>query len=102
MGRSSLFPAAFPETGFGRVSSARRNAMPKPASKSCSSRVIFGPRLGASISAHAADVNGSMFSTKHSSTPSARSEEHTSELQSRGHLVCRLLLEKKNKDTETN
>src|SRR5690625_5827854 len=27
------------------------------------------------------------------STP--RSEEHTSELQSRGHLVCRLLLEKK-------
>src|SRR2546429_7095510 len=27
-----------------------------------------------------------------------RSEEHTSELQSRLHLVCRLLLEKKNKD----
>src|SRR5690625_6867106 len=26
--------------------------------------------------------------------PQARSEEHTSELQSRGHLVCRLLLEK--------
>src|SRR5690625_6967296 len=29
----------------------------------------------------------------------ARSEEHTSELQSRGHLVCRLLLEKKKIDT---
>src|SRR5690625_6488110 len=28
-----------------------------------------------------------------------RSEEHTSELQSRGHLVCRLLLEKKKKAT---
>src|SRR3989449_2213796 len=28
---------------------------------------------------------------------SARSEEHTSELQSRLHLVCRLLLEKKNR-----
>src|SRR5690625_6667302 len=27
-----------------------------------------------------------------------RSEEHTSELQSRGHLVCRLLLEKKKYD----
>src|SRR6266508_6352483 len=27
--------------------------------------------------------------------PMDRSEEHTSELQSRGHLVCRLLLEKK-------
>src|SRR5258705_9607145 len=30
-------------------------------------------------------------------TPGARSEEHTSELQSLRHLVCRLLLEKKNK-----
>src|SRR5439155_10265617 len=29
-------------------------------------------------------------------TDERRSEEHTSELQSRGHLVCRLLLEKKN------
>src|SRR5690625_3222832 len=28
--------------------------------------------------------------------PGGRSEEHTSELQSRGHLVCRLLLAKKN------
>src|SRR5690625_6607194 len=28
-------------------------------------------------------------------SPAIRSEEHTSELQSRGHLVCRLLLEKK-------
>src|SRR5690625_6683058 len=28
-----------------------------------------------------------------------RSEEHTSELQSRGHLVCRLLLEKKKTQT---
>src|SRR5439155_9191181 len=31
------------------------------------------------------------------STVEDRSEEHTSELQSRGHLVCRLLLEKKKK-----
>src|SRR5690625_5718314 len=40
------------------------------------------------------------------STSRERSEEHTSELQSRGHLVCRLLLEKKkssttNKDNHT-
>src|SRR6266702_7504352 len=40
--------------------------------------------------------------TLHVSSPnpvctSVRSEEHTSELQSRGHLVCRLLLEKKKK-----
>src|SRR5439155_13780339 len=32
----------------------------------------------------------------HLASVRARSEEHTSELQSRGHLVCRLLLEKKN------
>src|SRR5436305_3208423 len=31
------------------------------------------------------------------SRPARRSEEHTSELQSRPHLVCRLLLEKKKK-----
>src|SRR2546429_906658 len=32
-------------------------------------------------------------------TSSIRSEEHTSELQSRLHLVCRLLLEKKKRQT---
>src|SRR3989442_9441062 len=35
-------------------------------------------------------------------TDSRRSEEHTSELQSRPHLVCRLLLEKKKKKTSHN
>src|SRR5438552_14566698 len=32
----------------------------------------------------------------------ARSEEHTSELQSPDHLVCRLLLEKKKKNNKNN
>src|SRR5690625_6429030 len=32
--------------------------------------------------------------SKYAGTEVVRSEEHTSELQSRGHLVCRLLLEK--------
>ena len=32
--------------------------------------------------------------------PEERSEEHTSELQSPDHLVCRLLLEKKKKQTK--
>src|SRR2546422_7739277 len=41
--------------------------------------------------AHAADVLGQ-----------GRSEEHTSELQSRLHLVCRLLLEKKKKNKYKN
>src|SRR2546422_5000605 len=34
-------------------------------------------------------------------SPPPRSEEHTSELQSRLHLVCRLLLEKKKKTQHT-
>src|SRR2546422_2324513 len=38
---------------------------------------------------------GSSGTSRGSGTMSTRSEEHTSELQSRLHLVCRLLLEKK-------
>src|SRR5438270_10573656 len=34
--------------------------------------------------------------------PEPRSEEHTSELQSQSNLVCRLLLEKKKKNTKHN
>src|SRR3712207_7130908 len=37
--------------------------------------------------------------TKHENMGRRRSEEHTSELQSRQYLVCRLLLEKKNSYT---
>src|SRR5205814_9067406 len=36
-----------------------------------------------------------------SATNASRSEEHTSELQSLRHLVCRLLLEKKKKNRKT-
>src|SRR5690625_2843062 len=43
-------------------------------------------RVGAASARHALDLVGPHV---------LRSEEHTSELQSRGHLVCRLLLEKK-------
>src|SRR3712207_7453968 len=38
----------------------------------------------------------------HETVHRARSEEHTSELQSRQYLVCRLLLEKKNKCNNKN
>src|SRR5688572_32447868 len=37
----------------------------------------------------------------HVRSPLTRSEEHTSELQSQSNLVCRLLLEKKKKNTNT-
>src|SRR5690625_6271725 len=40
-------------------------------------------------------VSGRTQNTSGGFVSNYRSEEHTSELQSRGHLVCRLLLEKK-------
>src|SRR3989442_3387976 len=49
-------------------------------------RVDIG-RLGVAFAAHA---------LRRRRQGGQRSEEHTSELQSRPHLVCRLLLEKKN------
>src|SRR5438874_9744230 len=42
-----------------------------------------------------------LASRRHSTIRSSRSEEHTSELQSRRDLVCRLLLEKKKERRET-
>src|SRR3989449_8389594 len=52
--------------------------------------VILYKTLGLPSSLGAAVIIGGAMIT-------ARSEEHTSELQSRLHLVCRLLLEKKKK-----
>src|SRR5262245_66512609 len=40
---------------------------------------------------------GTRITTTSATIPAGRSEEHTSELQSLRHLVCRLLLEKKKK-----
>src|SRR2546422_6141419 len=42
----------------------------------------------------------STFKSPHTLQSCTRSEEHTSELQSRLHLVCRLLLEKKKKNQQ--
>src|SRR5439155_6952715 len=59
------------------------------------------PRVAAGISprqpraASKRCITGSSITRRRSGKRSVRSEEHTSELQSRGHLVCRLLLEKK-------
>src|SRR5687768_17658076 len=50
-----------------------------------------------SASGRAAASRASLKESPVTSANSIRSEEHTSELQSRLHLVCRLLLEKKKK-----
>src|SRR5690625_6557661 len=44
------------------------------------------------------EVSGGQAAAPNFTYSPERSEEHTSELQSRGHLVCRLLLEKKKKN----
>src|SRR5690625_427630 len=49
------------------------------------------PESGYQMDSGSRDIRSSTDTT----STSRRSEEHTSELQSRGHLVCRLLLEKK-------
>src|SRR5690349_12108529 len=55
-----------------------------------------GPRLlGFSVEMNSLNHHGTLFDRFYFSN--FRSEEHTSELQSRRDLVCRLLLEKKNK-----
>src|SRR5207253_10501667 len=57
----------------------------------CPLGVMRKPVLVAADSDHAFDPGGDAAFL----VSLERSEEHTSELQSRGHLVCRLLLEKK-------
>src|SRR5690625_1799510 len=58
--------------------------------------VFFGlPTIGIDLGAFTAAVV-----TLALNSGAYRSEEHTSELQSRGHLVCRLLLEKKEQDID--
>src|SRR5437870_11538934 len=52
--------------------------------------IYQAPPAGAALPAQRRAARG----TRTRSRRPARSEEHTSELQSRGHLVCRLLLEK--------
>src|SRR3712207_7898413 len=47
-------------------------------------------------------VRGLVFSPGGEVLAAGRSEEHTSELQSRQYLVCRLLLEKKKKPTHAS
>src|SRR3712207_7367467 len=78
--RSTLFPY----TTLFRSSSA-----PRPQTNPSATTPPKGGRV------QAPSVPGSTGTT--SRCPISRSEEHTSELQSRQYLVCRLLLEKKKK-----
>src|SRR3712207_8127336 len=60
-----------------------------------------GTRSTASSSTAAAAASASTVASRCARCARDRSEEHTSELQSRQYLVCRLLLEKKKKQIFT-
>src|SRR3712207_7049543 len=84
--RSTLFPYT---TLFRSTS---RRSVPEPPT---SARIMHSSREG-----HLAEIQTRSMSARESHSvrvalPRVRSEEHTSELQSRQYLVCRLLLEKK-------
>src|SRR5690625_4016327 len=55
----------------------------------------FGALTALGVLALTGEYGRSARLARHAGPVLGRSEEHTSELQSRGHLVCRLLLEKK-------
>src|SRR5205807_7023524 len=86
--RNSLFPTFFPLRPSSRQSRSPFSGCPSELGALpfvISELILFAPFPAAS--------------TRHFSSPRMRSEEHTSELQSPCNLVCRLLLEKKNKNT---
>src|SRR2546430_2792453 len=62
----------------------------------CSSDLLPGGRRSTSTDDRCASPRAPSIARRRKAS-SARSEEHTSELQSQSNLVCRLLLEKKKK-----
>src|SRR2546422_7916120 len=90
--RASAPPSAA-EYGLGQM---RTTGSAVPAAMTPPQKGVFhAPRV---MSAAARAASRFAWGTRSSAkTTSPRSEEHTSELQSRLHLVCRLLLEKKKK-----
>src|SRR5690606_41728481 len=79
---------ALPISDRGCAPASPRPGIPRPADARYPGRSASPPRPSRP---------GSDNATTHD-----RSEEHTSELQSRENLVCRLLLEKKKKDIKSN
>src|SRR2546427_5272235 len=92
--RSTLFPYTTlfrsPRRGVGRYRTAATALRPCRRSR----RVARGSRSRSSRSC-AGTIHEQLYAT--GGKAEARSEEHTSELQSQSNLVCRLLLEKKKK-----
>src|SRR5260221_4283615 len=71
------------------------------ADRSFAPATIFAPAASKSLSGTLAATPAPDCTRIAWRPPAARSEEHTSELQSHSDLVCRLLLEKKKKNSRT-
>src|SRR3712207_8008252 len=92
--RSTLFPYTTLFRSVGDVLVRSCGEVASSTARGCSD--------SASASQPRSEAVGSATSTQTRSSPDPRrSEEHTSELQSRQYLVCRLLLEKKKKINNT-
>src|SRR5439155_26332390 len=83
--RSSCSPPAAPVVGRSAATGGHRAGAGYFTAAHAVRRAHLRPRSGA----------GRGSAQRDPPAGGGRSEEHTSELQSRGHLVCRLLLEKK-------
>src|SRR3712207_8626225 len=94
--RSTLFPYT---TLFRSVVNVAANS-----SNACSRATngAAGPSGGGTAERKGGSVSGDTANSGSPERFSGRSEEHTSELQSRQYLVCRLLLEKKKNKISTN
>src|SRR2546422_5184551 len=87
-------PAKIASPAFGSPGSFTSAAAPPPAA---AAPTVGGMSFSVTSTVPPSDSRNAV-SAQTSDRPQPRSEEHTSELQSRLHLVCRLLLEKKKKD----
>src|SRR5207253_11363922 len=86
-------PICFPSTSTSARPSSKPPSMPTKVLRFSSSGM--GPNAFTRTFSPAYDLEVSSPGLDRPLRTAGRSEEHTSELQSRGHLVCRLLLEKK-------
>src|SRR5438034_2736281 len=91
--RSTLFPY----TTLFRSRSAASISPPRRVKPETSAKRTVAHRLSKRGAAGLRGREGASLSGVATDAASVRSEEHTSELQSHSDLVCRLLLEKKNK-----
>src|SRR3712207_8103006 len=95
--KSPLFPYPTLSHSFGAYMNPMPASSRQYATSSASSSIFTPSPSRTSAEPHRLDMARLPCFATVTPAPAARSEEHTSELQSRQYLVCRLLLEKKKK-----